>query len=373
MSAPARSRPGRKSKGDQTVHTAEDLGWNSFFASQLGPGDSEPFFPARVVEEQRGQYRLWSEAGEWIGGIAGKMLHAAVARDDLPVVGDWVMARSRPGGGRAIIHRILARKSKFSRRAAGKRTAEQILAANVDCVFIVTSLNRDFSLRRMERYLSLTWESGARPVILLSKSDLCADPAGFLAEAEAVAPGIPIHAVSAVTGEGLGVVSAYLGKGRTAVLLGSSGTGKSTLINRLTGGAALRVGPIRESDGRGRHTTTSRQLVLLSEGGMIIDTPGLRELQLWQSEESLDHTFEDVASLAPRCRYNDCRHQTEPGCAVLEALEEGALPPERLESYRKLQREMEHLAVRQDVLLRQEQKRKWKQVHKAFRNFNKRG
>jgi ribosome biogenesis GTPase len=354
------------------VRTAEDLGWNPFFASQLGPGDCQPFVPARIVGEEKNSYRLWSEAGEWLGEVAGKMLHAAVGRSDLPVVGDWVVARPRSGSDRAVIQRILARRTKFSRQAAGKRTSEQILAANIDCAFIVTSLNRDLNLRRIERYLTLTWESGARPVILLNKSDLCPEPSRVIAEVESVAPGIPIHAISAKRGEGLDEILSYLAKGQTAVLLGSSGVGKSTLINSLSGGPRLRVAPIRESDDRGRHTTTSRQLVLLPDAGMIIDTPGLRELQLWQSEEGLDHSFEDIRSLAVRCRYNDCRHQSEPGCAVLEALDEGDLSPGRLESYRKLQKEIAYLSVRQDVFLRQEQKRKWKQIHKAFRNFDKR-
>ena len=365
--------PDRTSKGDTTVPTAEDLGWNPYFASQLGPGDCEPFVPARIVEEQKSSYQLWSESGERIGEVAGRMLHAAAERAELPVVGDWVVVRPRPGGDRATIKRILGRRTKFSRKTAGKRTTEQILAANVECAFIVTSLNRDFSPRRIERYLTLAWESGSRPVILLSKSDLCPDPGRFVSEVESVAPGVPILTISAVTGEGLGEILSYLVRGQTAVLLGSSGVGKSTLINRLLGGPRLRVAPIRESDGRGRHATTCRQLVLIPGAGMIIDTPGLRELQLWQSEEGLDHSFEDIRSLAARCRYNDCRHQSEPGCAVLEARDEGALPPERLASYRKLQKELAHLSVRQDVFLRQEQKRKWKQIHKAFRNFNKRG
>jgi ribosome biogenesis GTPase len=284
-----------------------------------------------------------------------------------------VVARPRPGGDRAVIHRILARKTKFSRQAAGRRTGEQILAANLDCAFIVTSLNRDFNLRRIERYLTLTWESGARPIILLSKADLCPEPASFVVEVESVAPGVPVHAISALTGEGLDGILKYLSSGQTGVLLGSSGVGKSTLINRLSGGEKLRVAPIRESDGRGRHTTTSRQLILLPGAGMIIDTPGLRELQLWRSEGGLDHSFQDIRSLAAHCRYRDCRHQNEPGCAVLEALDEGILPAERLESYRKLQKELAHLSVREDVFLRQKQKRKWKQIHKALRNFNKRG
>lgn len=352
--------------------TLDDLGWDSFFASQLGPQDCEPFAPARVAEEQKNSFRLWSANGEWLGELSGKMLHAAVEREDLPVVGDWVVARPRPGGGRATIHRVLARRSKFSRKVAGKRTTEQILAANIDIAFIVTSLNRDLNPRRIERYLTLAWESGARPVVLLSKADLCPEPDRGVAEVGAVAAGVPVHALSALSGEGLDKIHLFLGRGQTGVLLGSSGVGKSTLINRLMGRNVLPARPIRESDDRGRHTTTSRQLLLLPHSGMIIDTPGLREIQLWQADTGLDHSFGDIRALAERCRFTDCRHQTEPECAVLEALNEGSLDPQRLESYRKLQKELAHLSVRQDVWLQQEQKKKWKQIHKAFRNFDKR-
>jgi ribosome biogenesis GTPase len=355
-----------------TVPKLEDLGWNSFFASQLRPEDPRTYTPARVVEEQKNSYRIRAEAGDWMGELAGRMIHAALVRDDLPVVGDWVVVRARPGGDRATIHRVLARKTKFSRKAAGKRTSEQILAANIDTAFIVTSLNRELNLRRIERYLTLAWESGARPVVLLSKADLCPNAQQVADEVGAVAPGVPVQVISPLSGDGLGKILDYLGRGQTAVLLGSSGVGKSTLINRLMGRDILELRAIRRRDDRGRHTTASRHLILLPHSGMIIDTPGLRELQLWQSEGGLDQSFEDIGSLAERCRFTDCCHQAEPGCAVQEALSEGTLHPKRLENYRKLQKELAHLSVRQDVMLQQEQKKKWKQIHKAFRNFNKR-
>jgi ribosome biogenesis GTPase len=324
------------------------------------------------VDEQKNSYRLSGQAGEWMGELSGRMIHAAVVRDDLPVVGDWVVVRPRPGGDRATIHRVLARRTKFSRKTAGKRTSEQILAANIDTAFIVTSLNRELNLRRIERYLTLTWESGARPVILLSKADLCLHTEQVAEEVEAIAAGVPVHAFSALAGEGIGEILNYLQRGETAVLLGSSGVGKSTLINRLVGRNILQVQAVRESDDRGRHTTTSRQLILLPDAGMIIDTPGLRELQLWESEKGLARSFEEIRLLAERCHFSDCRHQTEPGCAVLKALSEGGLPSDRVESYRKLQKELAHLSVKQDVLLRQEQKKKWKSIHKEQRNFYKR-
>jgi len=354
------------------VFTLEFLGWTPFFEQQHSSADPGNLIPARVAEEQKGLYRVFCEAGDLLAELAGKLRHSAGGRQELPAVGDWVLVRPRPAEARATIHQLLKRRSKFSRQAAGRATSEQVIAANVDTAFLVTSLNRDFNSRRIERYVAVTWESGACPVVLLNKADLFDDPLPFLWEAEAAAPGVSIHLVSAATGSGLGALARYLSPGQTVVLLGSSGVGKSTLINRFAGRELLRVSEISSTSNRGRHSTTSRQMIPLGAGALLIDTPGLRELQLWDASSGLGQTFEDIAAHAADCRFRDCTHHSEPGCAVQAAVESGDLAPERLESYRKLERELAFQHRKQDAAARAEENRRWRAMHKAQREFYKR-
>jgi ribosome biogenesis GTPase len=332
--------------------------------------DSVREFTARVVEEQRGSYRLLSEDTEYLADLAGRLRHWAGGRAGLPAVGDWVRAVAGvSGNGRAVIHEVLPRSSCISRAAAGDPTEEQVLAANVDTAFIVTSLNLDLNPRRIERYVALARNGGVTPVILLTKADLCADPETAVTEVAAATPGVAVHAMSALFGKGLEALAPYLAPGKTCVLLGSSGTGKSTIVNHLLGVEALRVEAVRESDDRGRHTTTHREMLRLPGGALLIDTPGLREIQLWNGDEDrvLEQAFGDIASLATACRFKDCRHQTEPGCAVKAAVEEGTLEPGRLASHAKLQRELAFLERKQEKLARDEHKKKYREVNLAKR------
>jgi ribosome biogenesis GTPase len=300
--------------------------------------------PARVAVEHRSEYVLYGDDGETRAGLAGKLRHAG----EKAVVGDWVAVR-KPG----TIAAVLPRTTSFSRKEPWAPTVEQVLAANVDTVFAVTAFGRDLNPRRLERYLTAAWDSGAQPVIVVTKLDVADDPEGDLAAVEAIALGVAAHAVSSISGAGLDELEPYFERNRTVALLGSSGVGKSTLVNRLAGRELLATNDVRR-DGRGRHTTTHRELVALPGGGLILDTPGLRELQLWESGEGLAHTFEDIAAIAARCRFNDCAHEREPGCAVRAAIASGELPRSRLESFRKLEREQERLARRLDQRLRAE-------------------
>lgn len=335
----------------------EKIGWDPSFRPQdPSPGS----VIGRIGVEHRGAYTVFTEHGNVTASLPGRMRHNA-SRGELPAVGDWVLMDPLDGGSGAVITSILPRRSRFSRKVAGETTEEQVVAANVDTVFLVTALNQDQNLRRVERYLALAWESGALPVVVLTKADLCDDVLGAIAEFSTVAPGVDIHAVSVVTDVGLDELEVYLRGNKTIALLGSSGVGKSTLVNRLAG-SNMKVKSIR-SDGKGKHTTTHREMIIVPEGGVIIDTPGMREVQLWDADEGLDNTFADIAAFAADCRFNDCAHDGEPGCAVAAALATGALDPERLESYRKLERELAFLERRQNKRLQQEEARKYKKLN----------
>ncbi len=345
----------------------EELGWDSFFEDNFEEFKQIALTPARVVEEFRGFYRVRSANAEHLAEISGKLQHQAVARADFPAVGDWVAIVARAGERRATIEHILPRKTKLARKVAGRETREQIVATNLDVVFVVSALNREFNLRRIERYLSMVWESGARPVVLLNKADLCPDATERVSEVEGIGLGTSVHLLSAVEKTGLDLVRAYLAPGTTSAFVGSSGVGKSTIINGLAD-AALRVQPVREQDDRGQHTTTSRQMIFLTGGGIVIDTPGMRELQLLNHEQGVEQAFEDIATLSQNCKFRDCGHHGEPGCAVEGAVQRGELAPDRVQSYRKLLAELNFQERKTNPVVARQVKEKWKKIHKAMRD-----
>jgi ribosome biogenesis GTPase len=340
----------------------ETLGWDEFFERHFQPYAANGFTAGRVASEYKNSYLVYSESGKVFGEIAGRLRHEAVDRRDLPVVGDWVVIRPSPDNDKVTIHAVLPRKSKFTRKSAGVRTEPQIVGANIDTVFLITSLNEDFNPRRVERYLIVAWESGVRPIIILSKSDLCDETAERIRETRAVVGDVSIHAVSVVRRHGLDELVQYFKPGQTVAFLGSSGVGKSTLINHLLGDEYLKVQEIREHDGRGKHTTTHRELIVLPHGGLVLDTPGMRELQLWDGEAGLQIAFADIEMMAGRCYFSDCRHQDEPRCAVREALADGTIDAARYESYEKLQKELAFLARKQDIRSAITEKQKWKKL-----------
>jgi ribosome biogenesis GTPase / thiamine phosphate phosphatase len=322
------------------------LGWNTYFEDNFTPWRDQGHIPARVSRVTGPHLGLWSAEGERDGQVTGRFRHEAQSRAEFPSVGDWVAIRPAPAEALAAIVAVLPRRGAFSRKAAGdRRSEEQVLAANVDTVFLVSGLDGDFNLRRLERYLAAAWDSGAAPVVVLNKADAAVDPGIAAREAEAVAPGVPVHLTSALRGEGLEELRSYAETGRTVAFLGSSGVGKSSLINLLLGTEQMRVGAVRAYDNRGRHTTTHRELLLLPQGGILIDTPGMREIQVWADDEGLSRTFVEVEDLAGRCRFRDCRHRAEPDCAVRAALEDGVLDAKRVRNYLRMQREEERLSL----------------------------
>ncbi|HXC55100.1 MAG TPA: ribosome small subunit-dependent GTPase A [Rhizomicrobium sp.] len=344
----------------------ERYGWSDALREHFKPHRAAGLSPGRVVMQQRGQHRLITEEGELDATLAGKFVHEA-ASGGFPVVGDWVAAALRAREGSATVRALLPRSSVFVRRASGPAGGVQAVAANIDVALIVTSLNGELNPRRLERYLAAVREGGARPVIVLTKADLAGDAPDALQQVEAVAEGAAVHAISALTGAGMDGLARELVPGATAVLLGSSGVGKSTLVNALAGAARMATQAIREDDAHGRHTTTHRELVLLPGGSLLIDTPGMRELGLWEADEGVAATFSDVEALAGACRFTDCRHRGEPGCAIREAIGAGTLALSRWESYEKLQRELAFESRKEDPLARAAARKVWIRRHKEGR------
>jgi ribosome biogenesis GTPase len=346
----------------------ERFGWDDFFAVGFAPYAAGGFEAARVILQHNKIYLLQIEAGETQGEVSGRLRHLARGPEELPAVGDWVAVKRRPERSSATIHAVLPRRSKFSRVAAGTRDEEQVVAANVDTVFLVVGLDNDFNPRRVERYLITAWESGARPVVVLNKADLTPEAEERRREVERVAPGVAVVLMSAKRDDSLAEIRPFVEPGRTVAFVGSSGVGKSTIVNRLVGAEVQKTREVRASDERGQHTTTHRELLLLPSGALIIDTPGMRELQLMVSARGMRETFEDIGELASACRFGDCRHEEEPGCAVRAALEAGALDAERHANYHKMRQEMEHLAARQDPRAAREEKERSKRLSRAVKD-----
>lgn len=347
-----------------------NLGFDSFFEKNVRPEELQEGRVGRVIQVQRGGALVQGgdDHSPFWAKPSGRLLHNLDDGGELPAVGDWVVVSGRPAGdGWTLIERLLARRSRLVRQAVGGGTEAQVIAANVDTVFVVSALGADFNERRLERYLATVWSGGAMPVVVLTKADLCPDPAPYVALARRAAPGIPIVAVSAATGAGMDEIRRLCDPGRTVACVGSSGVGKSTLINGLVGGERLATAAIRESDGKGRHTTTARELVLLPGGSMLIDTPGMRELAPWDAEEGVREVFADLEDVEARCKFSNCAHSGEPGCAVQAALESGELTPERLASWKKLRREQAFQERRRDAAAASVEKQKWKKIHKDLR------
>lgn len=358
----------------------EALGFDRAFQDSFAALAAPDEVPGRVCAVHRGLYRVLTgaRATEGGGGMeeldarpTGRLGHLALTQAELPAVGDWVLLRRGEDQGSVLVTGLLPRRNTFARKVPGPRQEAQVLAANVDYALVVTACGQDFSLRRMERFVALAEEAGVRPLLVLTKIDLEPDIGPLLAEVEALSPVSPVLAVCAPEGLGLSELGTLLGPRVTAVLLGSSGAGKSTLLNALAGSALADTGEVRLDDEKGRHTTTSRELYLLPSGALLIDTPGLREVQLWADEEAVDASFAEIEELSAACRFRDCRHEGEPGCAVGAALEAGTLDRRRYASWLKLRREVAHLERKDDAALQRAEAERWKSINKSMRGYTK--
>ncbi|MFH2036334.1 MAG: ribosome small subunit-dependent GTPase A [Candidatus Zixiibacteriota bacterium] len=346
-----------------------NLGWNEFFQHNFDKLGDANLIPARVAREHKEIYHVFSELGEMAAQVSGRYRFNCYSRADFPSVGDWVTIVPVVGESKAIIQNLLPRKTQFSRKAvlSPGETEEQILSANIDIVFIVTGLDGNFKIRRLERYVSIAYDSGAKPVIILNKADLVDDFEQYIEKVKEIAIDLPIHPVSARQKTGLENLTTHLETGKTAVFLGSSGVGKSTIINGLIGTELLKTTDVRIDDSRGRHTTTHREMILLDSGGIVIDTPGMREIQAWDNQDGLSKTFSDIEELVGHCKFTDCQHNSEPGCAVKAAIEIGELDAHRFNNYLKLQKEMKYLEARKDQRARLDREDKWKKIMVAHR------
>ncbi len=334
----------------------EAIGWDLFFKESFNPYQIQEFVQGRIIQVQRKNCIALTVMGEIKVRVSGKFRFDALEKGAYPVVGDWVVIKKGFKDDMGIIQAVLPRKNRLSRKVAGRITEEQIIAANVDTVWIVSGLDNDFNIQRIERYLTLVSESGSKPVVILNKSDICNDIDKRIEEVRRISPSVPIHSLSAELNQGLDILNQYLGKGKTIALLGSSGVGKSTIINKLLGIDRQKVGPVRESDSHGRHITTYREMIIFPNGGMIIDNPGMEKIQLWSKDDGLNDVFEDIKEIAHHCKFTDCNHKSEPGCAVKDALDKGDLDLRRYTHYLKLRKEVEFLSIKQNQMARRTKK-----------------
>jgi ribosome biogenesis GTPase / thiamine phosphate phosphatase len=348
----------------------EDIGWNSYFNAYCESHQNNNLIPARVTFQGKGMYRLLSESGELWAEIGGALRHESIGSGNLPACGDWVLADNPLGLDRTVIRFLMPRRTLFSRQQAGTTIGRQVIAANIDTVCLVSGLDSDFNPRRIERYLAIAWESGARPIIVLNKADICVEVSIRIAETMSMAPGVPVLAVSTIDGSGIDDILKFAGRGQTLALLGSSGVGKSSIVNRLLGKSVQEVREIDSNTGRGIHTTAARNLFILPTGGLIMDTPGMREIQIWSVNEGIDATFEDIKTLAEGCRFRDCSHQTEPGCQVRAAVAQGELDAGRLTNYFKLHKEAQYSELINSHSANWVEKKRWKKIAKMVRKLD---
>jgi ribosome biogenesis GTPase len=363
------------------MHDLKKIGWDSFFENAFRPFQGKGFDAGRVAVEHRDYYLVFTKRGEYNAETAGKLHYTSESRADLPKVGDWVVLSFYDDSETAIIHNVLPRKTKFSRKVTGEVTREQIIASNIDTIFVVQALDDTYNIRRLERYLVMAYEGDSMPAVILNKADLCEDLETCVAEVESVAQGIPVLCTSATTGDGLESLCDYAKEGKTLAFIGSSGVGKTTLINNLLGKDVLKTAAVRDKDSKGRHTTARREMLILPKGGVVIDTPGMRELQLWQTEDdaTIMDSYADFTELSAACFFSDCSHLHEKGCAIIEAVSEGNISQERYDGFVKLQKELLQLQEKKIKQLYLEKKKKEKQMGKMmkqlkqYRKSNRRG